>query len=57
MQAKQILPAKPFEPLKIEIVIETLSELQYMRDKVGIWSDGASYPLYALLNTLVSKSK
>ena len=57
MQVKQILPSKPFEPLKIEIVIETLSELQYMRDKVGIWSDGASYPLYALLNTLVSKSK
>jgi len=57
MQVKQILPVKPFEPLKIEIVIETPSELQYMRDEVGNWSESGTYPLYALLDTLVPKSK
>jgi hypothetical protein len=57
MQVKQILPVKPFEPLKIEIVIETPGELQYMRDKVGSWSGAGTYPLYTLLETLVSKSK
>ena len=57
MRVKQILPVKQFAPLKIEIVIETPDELQYMRDQVGSWSGPGTFPLYTLLDTLVSKSK
>ena len=57
MKCTQSTLPKPFEPIKIEIVFENASELQYMCDKVGGWAGSGTYPLYELLSNLVATQR